>query len=91
MLDEIAERAAATVEQRLAGAEPWLTTEAAAAHLGIAVSTLYTLVSQRHRNRLPVVKEGARSYFRASALDAWRLSSSGTNAPDSLDESSATA
>ncbi len=71
MLDEIARRAAALIGDT-AAAEPWLTVEQAAAHLAISTSQLYTLTSQRHRNGLPVTKEGSRSYYRASELDRWR-------------------
>jgi excisionase family DNA binding protein len=70
-IEQIAQRAAELVTRRET-AEPWLTTEQAAAHLGLSASQLYTLVSQRRRNGLPVTKEGSRSYFRATELDAWR-------------------
>jgi predicted DNA-binding transcriptional regulator AlpA len=70
---EIAERAAAIITETAPSTpEPWLTVEHAAAHLGISTSQLYTLSSQHHRNGLPVVKEGSRSYFKASELDKWR-------------------
>ena len=73
VLEAIAERAAAKVRHDVTDlSEPWLNVERAAAHLGISTSQLYTLCSQRHRNGLPVTKEGSRSYFKASALDAWR-------------------
>jgi excisionase family DNA binding protein len=71
VLDMIAERAAAKLTDH-APAEPWLTVEQAAAHLGISASQLYTLCSQRHLNGLPLTKEGSRSYFKASELDRWR-------------------
>ncbi len=54
--------------------EPWLNVEQAAAHLAISTSQFYTLCSQRHRNGIPVTKEGARTYAKASELDAWRAS-----------------
>ena len=73
ILDAIAQRAAAILADKTAATpEPWLTVDQAAAHMGISVSQLYTLCSQRNRNGLPIVKEGSRSYFRASELDRWR-------------------
>ena len=72
LLDEIARRAAALVARADAQTEPWLNHQQAAAHLAVSASQLYTLVSQRHANELPVHKEGNRSYFRASELDTWR-------------------
>jgi excisionase family DNA binding protein len=72
VVEEIAKRAAEIVGERESVTERWLTTEQAAAHLGFSASQLYTLVSQRKRNGLPVLKEGSRSYFKASELDAWR-------------------
>jgi excisionase family DNA binding protein len=75
LVEKIAQRAAAILADSVpAIAEPWLTVDQAAAHLGISTSQLYTLASQRHRNHLPVTKEGSRSYFKASQLDAWRAS-----------------
>jgi excisionase family DNA binding protein len=71
VLEEIARRAAELIKEPVTP-EPWLTVEQAAAHLAVSPSQLYTLCSQRHRNGLPVVKEGSRSYFRASELDRWR-------------------
>ncbi len=72
LVEQIAQRAAEIVDERPAAPEPWLTVEQAAEHLAISASHLYELCSQRHRNGLPVVKEGSRSYFKASELDAWR-------------------
>jgi predicted DNA-binding transcriptional regulator AlpA len=75
LLDEIARRAAQLAAEQIATPatpERWLTADAAAEHLGISKSQLYTLTSQRQRNGLPVTKEGSRSYYRASELDAWR-------------------
>jgi excisionase family DNA binding protein len=71
LLDEIARRAAGLVEPA-AAQEPWLTVDQAAEHMAISVSQLYSLCSARRVNGLPVVKEGSRSYFRASDLDRWR-------------------
>jgi excisionase family DNA binding protein len=73
LLDEVARRAAELIDTP-AAAEPWLTVEQAAAHLGLSKSQMYTLCSQHKRNGLPLTKEGSRSYFRASELDAWRSS-----------------
>lgn len=74
LVEQVAARAAELLAERQeAGAEPWLTVEQAAAHLAMSTSQLYSLCSQRRHAGLPVVKEGARSYFKASALDAWRL------------------
>jgi excisionase family DNA binding protein len=73
LLEQIAERAAKLMESRAtATPEPWLTVEQAAAHLALSTSQLYTLCSRRDSG-LPFHKEGSRSYFRASELDAWRL------------------
>jgi predicted DNA-binding transcriptional regulator AlpA len=73
LVEQIAQRAAELIAERQpTTAEPWLNVEQAAAHLAISTSQLYTLTSQRHRNGLPVTKEGSRSYFRASELDRWR-------------------
>jgi excisionase family DNA binding protein len=73
VIDEIAKRAIALLADVVhAKSEPWLNVEQAAAHLGISVSQIYTLCSQRHRNGIPMTKEGSRSYFKASELDAWR-------------------
>jgi predicted DNA-binding transcriptional regulator AlpA len=78
VVEQIAQRAATILAERDAPtAEPWLNAEQAAAHLAISTSQLYSLCSQRHRNGLPVTKEGARSYFRASELDAWRANGGG--------------
>jgi hypothetical protein len=74
LIERIAERAAELIAERPAAPEPWLDVQGAARHLAISTSQLYTLCAQRHRNGLPCMKEGARSYFRASELDAWRQS-----------------
>jgi len=73
LVERIAQRAAQLLAERQApAAEPWLDVRGAAAHLGISTSQLYSLCAQRRRNGIPLVKEGSRSYFKASALDAWR-------------------
>ena len=75
VIEQVAQRAAELLAERHAPApEPWLTTAEAAAHMGLSTSQLYTLVSQRRRNGIPVTKEGSRSFFRASELDRWRQS-----------------
>lgn len=74
VVEQIARRAAELVAERSLAPEPWLNVEQAAGHLGISVSQLYTLSSQRHRNGLPCTKEGSRNYYRASELDHWRES-----------------
>jgi excisionase family DNA binding protein len=73
LLEQVAQRAAEIIAEKSgAGPEPWLSVEQAAEHLAVSVSQLYTLCSQRTRNGIPLTKEGSRSYFRASELDAWR-------------------
>jgi hypothetical protein len=73
VIDEIARRAAAIAASSApAAAEPWLNIKQAAEHMGISTSQLYTLCSRRRVNGIPVTKEGARSYFKASELDRWR-------------------
>jgi hypothetical protein len=73
ILEQIAQRAAAILAaSSTADAELWLTVDQAATHLAMSKSQLYTLCSQSPRNGLPVLKEGSRSYFRASELDRWR-------------------
>jgi hypothetical protein len=77
-ITQVAERAADLIADRSTTAtEPWLDVGDAAKHLGISKSQLYSLTSQRHRNGLPVVKEGSRSFYRASDLDAWRTNRAG--------------
>lgn len=69
---EFVEAVAVRVAEILAGssapAEPWLGVEAAAAHLACGRSRVYALVSA---GRIPFVKDGSRTLFRASELDAW--------------------
>jgi hypothetical protein len=78
LIQTIAERAAERavellVERGQPEAEPWLDVRGAAEHMSVSVSQIYTLISQRRRNGIPVTAEGSRRYFKASALDAWRL------------------
>jgi excisionase family DNA binding protein len=82
LVDALTERVAARLAEREQVApEPWLTTAQAAEHLALSPSQLYTLVSQRKRNGLPVLAEGSRRYFRASELDAWRLANGNGRRP----------
>lgn len=80
LIEQVAERAAELLAERNGAApkaERWLTHEEASRHLNISSSQLYSLASQRHRNGLPLVKEGSRSYYRASDLDRWRVDQNG--------------
>jgi len=80
-LDALAELLAPRIQARREEQqqpEPWLTTEQAAAHLGISKSQLYQTVHKRHSTAIPVHKHGSRSYFKATELDAWR-SAQGNN------------
>lgn len=71
LIERIARRAAEIiVEQPTATPEPWLDVAAAARHLKISVSQVYSLCSTRCD--FPRTKEGSRTYFRASQLDSWR-------------------
>jgi len=75
-LDHLAALLAPRLEARRSEqqhAEAWLTTEQAAAHLGISKSQLYQTVHKRHSTAIPVHKHGSRSYFKATELNAWRL------------------
>ena len=77
LVDMLAERVAAGVQARLAvrSAEesPWLTTRAAAEHLGMHPDTLRRLAAER---TIPSEQDGpgCALYFRRSELDAWRES-----------------
>lgn len=53
---------------RLAESEPFVTAEAAAAHICCPVSRIYALVSAR---RIPHHRDGSRLLFRLSELDSW--------------------
>jgi excisionase family DNA binding protein len=75
VLEAIARRAAELAVDALAARpEPWLDVAAAAGHLCCSTSRLYTLVSAR---RVPFHKDGTRTLFRASELDAWVLAGGG--------------
>jgi excisionase family DNA binding protein len=69
-----AELIAEKVVERLAGRlgrqqrEPWVGVAAAAEHLNCDTRRVYDLCS---KSDLPHAKEGARSLFRLSELDAW--------------------
>jgi hypothetical protein len=71
---ELAEQVAAKVNGGASapGPEQWLDVEGAAAHMGVPKSRVYDLCHRRESTCFPVRKDGARSYFRASELDAWR-------------------
>jgi excisionase family DNA binding protein len=73
-LTVVADRVAALLadSQPTPTAEPWLTVEQAAIHLGISKSQLYSLCSKRPTSKIPLTKDGSRTFFRASELDAWR-------------------
>ena len=76
-LAELAERLAPLLAKHngtTAQPEPWLDVAGAAAHLGCSTSRIYELSHKRRSNHFPVHKDGSRSYFKASELDAWRLS-----------------
>jgi len=49
-------------------AEPWINVRQAAEHLACTESRIYQLCSQRE---IPFCKDGSRSLFRRSELDAW--------------------
>ena len=74
LLEQVAQRVAAILGVTAAPAspEPWLTVEQAATHLGISKSQLYSLCSTRQTSKIPFTKDGSRTFFKASALDAWR-------------------
>ena len=74
-LDTLAELLAPRLADRLdvnRHAEPWLGVQEAATHLGFSTSQIYQLCHKRQSNGFPVTKNGSRSFFRASELDAWR-------------------
>jgi hypothetical protein len=80
LIEQVAERAAELVAARSQPeAERWMTHAEAARHLGISASQLYSLAAQRHRNHLPVLKEGQRSFYLPSALTRWRLENDNRN------------
>lgn len=69
LVERVAERAAALVAERNGDArDSWLTVAEAAEHLRCTPSRLYSLTSAR---RVPFHKDGSRTLFRRSELDAW--------------------
>lgn len=66
-LDTLAERLAPRLGQP-AQTDGWLTVGEAAEYLRCPKSRVYSLVSAR---RIPFVKDGSRTLFRRSELDAW--------------------
>jgi excisionase family DNA binding protein len=66
-LDTLAERLLPRLEAP-AHTDGWLTVGEAAGYLRCPKSRLYSLVSAR---RIPFVKDGSRTLFRRSELDAW--------------------
>jgi hypothetical protein len=67
-VDLIADRVVEKLAHQLAGRERWVGVEAAAAHLDCDPRRVYDLCS---KSDLPYAKEGTRSLFRLSELDAW--------------------
>jgi excisionase family DNA binding protein len=66
-LDTLAERLAPRLAKP-AQTDGWLTVGEAAEYLRCPKSRVYSLVSAR---RIPFVKDGSRTLFRRSELDAW--------------------
>ncbi len=66
-LDTLAERLAPRLAKP-AQSDGWLTVGEAAEYLRCPKSRVYSLVSAR---RIPFVKDGSRTLFRRSELDAW--------------------
>lgn len=65
-LARLAELVAVRLDGR--GPEPWVGVREAAAHLACRPPRIYNLVSER---RIPHRKDGSRTLFRLSELDAW--------------------
>jgi excisionase family DNA binding protein len=69
LVEAIAARAAELAADLVAARqEPWITVAQAADHLACPKSRVYSLVSAR---RIPHQKDGSRTLFKASELDAW--------------------
>ena len=66
--DLIAAKVVEKLAHQLAGREHWVGVEEAAAHLHCTERRVYDLCS---RGDLPYAKDGTRSLFRLSELDAW--------------------
>jgi len=78
LVEEVARRAAALVEDRQRAPEPWIGVGAAAEHLACPRSRIYALTSRRGPGQLPHRKDGSRLLFRASELDGWLQRGGGT-------------
>lgn len=74
-LDELADRLAPKLEQRLKPAaaveDGWLDAKRAAAYVGLSVNALHKLTAER---AIPFEQEGPghKMWFKRSELDAWR-------------------
>ncbi len=70
LVERIAERAAEIVAKRAGDgeADAWLTVAECAEHLRCSTGRIYQLVSAR---RIPYSKDGSRTLFRRSQIDAW--------------------
>lgn len=71
MIEQIAERAAEMVAEQQGGrgaADAWLSVAEAADYLRCSTGRIYQLVSAR---RIPYSKDGSRTLFRRSQIDAW--------------------
>ena len=67
-VDLIADRVVEKLAHQLGQREPWVGVDAAARHLHCSPQRIYDLCS---RAGLPFAKDGSRSIFRLSELDAW--------------------
>jgi excisionase family DNA binding protein len=75
VLDALAERVAGRLAARQPQAQArWLTTQQAADYLAVPVSRVYRAVSMRAsaKRPIPAHKDGARTFFLSTELDAWR-------------------
>ena len=70
-LAELAERLQPFLRRPDAGADEWLDSKRAAAHLGVSLHALHRLTASRD---VPFRQDrpGGRCYFRRSELDDWR-------------------
>lgn len=68
LIERVARRAAELVAERESTGDRWLSTDEAARYLATNKGRLYALCSA---GRIPFVKDGSRTLFRRSALDAW--------------------
>lgn len=66
-------------------AEPWLSAEEIAAHLGITKDTVYDWIADK---RMPAHRVGRLWKFQVSEIDEWvRSGGAAQHAPDEKDES----